>query len=313
MISLDFKNKIVLVTGGGRGIGLAISRSFAEGELFLLIWATFSLMPETIAGATLVITYTSTDATPTATALSKEFNVPVHVYHCPGEQSETVNSTIDLVAKDVGEVDIVVANAGVSLWREALDMTDTELDTLMQTNLFAPYYLSRALMRHWLDLPTATPGSETDTTRGSRDKKVDLQKKILFVSSISGIVAMKPQAQSAYNASKAGLTMLAKSLAGEWAKYGVSVNSISPGYVYTDMIANPPPGEEEWVKTWQAMTPVDRFAQPKEIGDMVVLLCSDRASHFMTGSDVVLDGGESFLSIHLSAIKLMNRSGYTTF
>ena len=182
------------------------------------------------------MTYNSRDPTSVANALSKEFDVPVHSYCCPGEKSEVVNEVVDRIAKEVGEVDVVVANAGelptqrsvtdrigVSMWRDAIDMTDrkshlaldtradhitVELVNVMQTNLFAPIYLSRALVRHWLKLPTAVPSSQTP--RGLRDEKLNLGKKILFISSISGHVSMSPQPQIAYNASKAGLTMAAK-------------------------------------------------------------------------------------------------------
>ncbi|WVR06283.1 hypothetical protein IAU60_003313 [Kwoniella sp. DSM 27419] len=277
MISIDFKGKIVLVTGGGRGIGQAITRAFAE------------------AGATVVITYTSSDPTSTAEAISKEFGVAVHVYKCAAEDSEKTNEMIDQIAKDVGEIDVVVANAGVALWQEAIDMTDDEMFKIMQVNLFSPLYLSRAVTRKWLDLPTGISSGANDASapRGKRDEKVNLNKKIIFVSSISGLVAMQPQAQSAYNASKAGLTMFAKSLAAEWAQYGITVNCISPGYIATDMIVAPPPGKESWVQAWQDLTPVGRYGQAKEVGDSVVLMCADRGfgAGFMTGSDVVFDGG----------------------
>jgi NAD(P)-dependent dehydrogenase (short-subunit alcohol dehydrogenase family) len=82
------------LVGGGRGIGLALTRAFAE------------------AGATVVITYTSKDPSSVAADVSKEFSVPVHVYHCPGEKSDVVDSMVEKIAKDVGEVDVVVANAG---------------------------------------------------------------------------------------------------------------------------------------------------------------------------------------------------------
>ncbi|WVQ68683.1 uncharacterized protein L199_006892 [Kwoniella botswanensis] len=86
--------------------------------------------------------------------------------------------------------------------------------------------------------------------------------------------------------------MACKSLAGEWAKYGVTVNSISPGYVATDMIKDPPPGEgATWPKVWMRDTPVDRFAEAFEIGQMIVLMCSQESSTFMTGHDLIMDGG----------------------
>lgn len=98
-----------LTSGGGRGIGLAITRAFAEG------------------GATVVITYNSSDPSSTAASVSKEFGVPIHVYHCPGEKSDIVDDVVEKVAKDVGEIDIVIANAGVSMWKDSIDMTDCEL------------------------------------------------------------------------------------------------------------------------------------------------------------------------------------------
>ena len=99
-----------LILGGGRGIGLAITRAFAEG------------------GATVVITYNSSDPSSTAASVSSEFGVPVHVYHCPGEKSEIVDEVVERVSKEVGDIDIVIANAGVSMWKDSIDMTDCELN-----------------------------------------------------------------------------------------------------------------------------------------------------------------------------------------
>lgn len=272
MFSIDYSGKIVFITGGGRGIGFALTEAFAE------------------AGATVVITYNSRDPSEHIRAVSKKFGVPIHVYYCPAEESKRIDEVIELASREVGEVDIVIANAGMSQWVEMIDMKDTDLRRMFDVNLVAPLFLARAFTRHWLGLPAAI--SENETAQGSRKDGVKLNKKIVFISSISGLVNMSPQYQVAYNASKAGLTMASKSLAGEWAKYGITVNSISPGYVSTDMIKNPPPGEgEQWVTKWNGMTPVGRFADPKEIGDTLVLMCSDKASTFMTGHDLVIDGG----------------------
>jgi hypothetical protein len=81
--------------------------------------------------------------------------------------------------------------------------------TIMQTNLFAPIYLTRAVTRQWLDIPVALSDS-ADVARGKRDETFDLKKKIIFISSISGQIVNRPQCQMAYNASKAGLTMVGK-------------------------------------------------------------------------------------------------------
>lgn len=213
---------------------------------------------------------------------------------------------------------------------------------MMGINLFAPIYLVRAFVRHWLGLPAAVSGE-----RGARPGPRNLNKKIVFMSSISAIVNMTPQTQVAYNASKAGLTMACKvgartllvaypamitpvsridrttwyrgkadrsqTLAGEWAQYGITLNCVSPGYVDTDMIRHPPEGfGEAWIADWRKRTPVDRFADPQELGNMVLLLCSDLASSFLTGHDVVMDGGECTYgrSIHQVTDRLI---GYTTY
>ena len=211
MISLKAER---LNPGGGRGIGLAITRAFAE------------------AGATVIITYTSKDPSEIAKSVSEEFKTPVHSYYCPGEKSEIVNQVVDKIAKEIGEVDVIVANAGVCQWRDTVDMTDgasydssithptrgrgeqvlipDELNWVTQVNLFAPIYLSRAFARHWLKMPTSLSDPAASKEKGTREEKQNLNKKILFVSSISGIVSMTPQNQVSYNASKAGLTMAAK-------------------------------------------------------------------------------------------------------
>jgi NAD(P)-dependent dehydrogenase (short-subunit alcohol dehydrogenase family) len=112
---------------------------------------------------------------------------------------------------------------------------------------------------------------------------------IINTASMSGIISNTPQPQSAYNVSKAGVIMLTKSLAGEWAKRGVRVNSVSPGYIGTEMTksetANP-----EWHAAWLKFTPMGRFGEPREVATAVVYLASDASSYF-TGSNLVVDGG----------------------
>jgi len=102
---------------------------------------------------------------------------------------------------------------------------------------------------------------------------------------MSGIISNTPQPQSAYNVSKAGVIMLTKSLAGEWAKRGVRVNSVSPGYIGTEMTKSETANPE-----WRKFTPMGRFGEPREVATAVVYLASDASSYF-TGSNLVVDGG----------------------
>jgi NAD(P)-dependent dehydrogenase (short-subunit alcohol dehydrogenase family) len=112
---------------------------------------------------------------------------------------------------------------------------------------------------------------------------------IINTASMSGIISNTPQPQTAYNVSKAGVIMLTKSLAGEWAKRGVRVNSISPGYVGTDM-TKPGMLNPDWYPTWMQFTPMERVGEPWEIAPAVLFLASDVSSYF-TGSNLVMDGG----------------------
>jgi NAD(P)-dependent dehydrogenase (short-subunit alcohol dehydrogenase family) len=108
---------------------------------------------------------------------------------------------------------------------------------------------------------------------------------------MSGLIANRPQPQAHYNATKAAVHMLTKSLAGEWATRGVRVNAVAPTYIETEMtrrgMTNP-----EWHAVWLEMTPMHRVGQPPEIAAVVLFLASDAAS-LMTGSVVVVDGGYS--------------------
>lgn len=200
------------------------------------------------------------------------------------------------------------------------------MDWVMKCNLYAPITLSRGFVRHWLGLGAAL---KEETAEKPSLGRIAGDKRILCVSSISGLVNMSPQRQVAYNASKAGLTMacrvrflqtvalgelITQTLAGEWAPYGVTINTVSPGYVSTDMISDTPSGEgASWVEKWKRDTPVDRFADPSEIGRMIVIMCSSEASTFMTGHDLVIDGGESATPTFTRCEAYAHPAGFTTY
>ena len=112
---------------------------------------------------------------------------------------------------------------------------------------------------------------------------------IVNIASMSGIIANHPQPQAAYNTSKAGVIMLTKSLAGEWASRGVRVNAIAPGYVATSLTRKGME-TEAWRKVWLETIPMGRLAEPEEIGPSVVYLAS-RAISYVTGSVLTIDGG----------------------
>jgi sorbose reductase len=111
---------------------------------------------------------------------------------------------------------------------------------------------------------------------------------ILFVSSISGHICNFPQPQAPYNASKASVLHLARSLAAEWARHRIRVNTVSPGYMETAMTDKPELNPSKDV--WTDRNPMGRIGSPDELMGAVVLLCSAIGGMYMTGSDIVVDG-----------------------
>ncbi len=183
-------------------------------------------------------------------------------------RSESVRALADGVAARHGHVDILANIAGIAHNVPAEDITDEDWRRVMSVNLDGVFFCCREFGRHML----------------ARGKGV-----VVNMASMSGLVSNHPQPQSAYNASKAGVILLTKSLAGEWAGRGVRVNSVAPGYVGTPMtklgLETP-----EWKRVWLSETPMGRLAEPAEIAPLAVFLASD-ASSYMTGSTVVIDGG----------------------
>ncbi len=242
--------RIAVVTGGGRGIGFEICRALAE------------------AGATIAIAEIDEGvANVAAEALTKAgFKAEPHPLDV------TDPAAVAKVAAAVDErharVDILVNNAGVAHNTDGLDISDREWLEVMDVNLNGAFWCAREFGKYMV-------------RRGSGS--------VINLGSMSGIVVNKPQPQSHYNASKAAVHLLTKSLACEWAPHNVRVNAIAPGYVATEMTL---PGREnkEWYPVWLEMTPMKRCAEPHEIASAALFLASD-ASSYITGSILSVDGG----------------------
>ena len=177
-------------------------------------------------------------------------------------KSEQVKKLADQVQ------DIAFNNAGIAYNVPSEDCSDEDWLRVININLNAVFFCCREFGKIMLQ-----------QGKGS----------IINTASMSGIVSNTPQPQSAYNASKAGVIMLTKSLAGEWAKRGVRVNSISPGYIGTEL-TKMGMARTEWYNDWLKFTPMGRVGEPREVSAAVVFLASD-ASSFFTGSNLVVDGG----------------------
>ena len=201
-------------------------------------------------------------------------------------KSKDVDAVAEKVVKDHGRVDILVNNAGVAKSDvRAEDTSDEHWRFHMDVNVDGVFWCCRAFGRQMLK-------------QGSGS--------IVNIGSMSGFIVNKPQPQSFYNASKAAVHHLTKSLAAEWGKRGVRVNAVAPTYIETPLTAFGINENPEMYKTWLEMTPMGRVGQPDEIASVVHFLASDAAS-LLTGSIVVrrrrvyllVDRRDGVLAVHL--------------
>lgn len=243
--------RTALVTGGSRGIGFACSQALAE------------------AGAAVVIADMDQTAAADARNALAEQGLNVDVVEMDVTRSDQVDEVAEQMVQEHRGIDILVNNAGIARSdTPAEETTDEHWLNVIDVNLNGVFWCCRAFGKAMLDKGAGA---------------------IVNIGSMSGHVVNKPQPQCFYNASKAGVHHLTKSLAAEWATRGVRVNAVAPTYIETPLTKF---GMEDQrlYPVWMENTPMGRVGQPDEIASVVLFLASDAAS-LMTGSIVVADGG----------------------
>ena len=247
----DVQGKAVLVVGGSRGIGRAIADRFAE------------------LGAEVALTARSADtASEVAASIAGAHGQPVSGFALDVTDRVRVREVVEGFEPESGVPDVLVYNAGISpVYASAEKVEEDDWDAILATNLTGAFLAARTFARRLI--PEERPGS------------------IILIGSINSIVG-DPRLV-AYTASKAGLAGMSKTLSLDWARYGIRVNTVAPGYVATDLTSGLQ-RNEGLKKAITDRTPLNRMAEPAEIADLVVFLASDSSS-FITGAVYPLDGG----------------------
>jgi NAD(P)-dependent dehydrogenase (short-subunit alcohol dehydrogenase family) len=247
----DLKGRTAFITGGGRGIGLAAAEAMAECGARVIL---SDHDPEVLASGTRAMTRKGFD---------------VHAFELDVTKPDDVTRVATEAEREIGPVDILFANAGIA-WPDTggESMSDEVWRRVVDVDLNGVFWCCRAFGAHMLE-----------RGRGS----------IITTGSMSGLISNRPQRQAHYNAAKAGVHHLTRSLAGEWGVRGVRVNSVAPGYIDTNM-SGPSLRKEGLGPLWLENTPMHRAGNADEIASVVLFLASD-ASSLLTGSVIVADAG----------------------
>jgi NAD(P)-dependent dehydrogenase (short-subunit alcohol dehydrogenase family) len=251
---------------GARGLGLSMAQALCESGIKAV--AIFDIQP--------------TLGESMAKSLNASTDIPVRYYNVDVTDENNVENAVRQVVQHFGCIDILINSAGVAF--SNIPAESHKLDVFQRTiniNLVGSFCIARAVAKHMI---AATPKTNSSSKLHIPDRS------IIFIASMSGSIVNYPQPQCAYNASKAGVIQLSKCLAAEWAKYGIRVNTVSPGYM--DTVLNKTPALNSQKVIWKERTPLGRLGEVEELGNVVVWLAGE-GSKFCTGSDVKVDGGYS--------------------
>jgi NAD(P)-dependent dehydrogenase (short-subunit alcohol dehydrogenase family) len=244
------EDRVAIVNGGGGGLGRSMALGLAQS------------------GAKIAVVDILDDKAKEVAQEIQQLNGFANTYHVDVTDSKSVNTMVEKVFRDFGQIDILVNSAGVGIHKPAQEMTDGDWSRVININLDGTFFCCRAAGMHMIN-----------QKKGS----------IINIASMSGTITNKDSYNAPYCASKGGVKMLTKQLAEQWARYNIRANSISPGYMRTSL-AIPIIDKPDFKKYVEQISPMRRAGMPDELMGLVIYMASD-ASSFLTGEDVIIDGG----------------------
>lgn len=252
MTANNLPRPTAIVTGGARGIGFSLAEAFALNGMNV---ALLDLLDSVSESADQLARSHGVDAVGIATDVTDQ---------------QAVAAAFAQVTEKIGVPQVLLTAAGICVWSESVDVQAEQWRKVIGVNLDGTFYAAQAFARGLIE--RQLPGSA------------------IFVSSMSASIVNVPQHQASYNASKAAVTHLGRSLAVEWAQEGIRVNSVSPGYVLSDMTRQLTQREPELRADWISRIPQGRMAEPEDLHGLALFLASD-ASTYLTGQEIIIDGG----------------------
>ncbi|MCR5042417.1 MAG: SDR family oxidoreductase [Clostridia bacterium] len=248
----DLNGRVAIITGSSTGLGVQMARALANQ------------------GAKIVAAARREDRIKAVSSeIEKDFGVETLAIRCDITDTDAVNAMVDQVLEKFGRIDILINNAGTGAVAPAEDITDEQFHDEMNIDLFGTFRVARAVAKKAM-IP-AQYG------------------RIINIASMYGLVGNKIAGSSPYHAAKGGVINLTRALAAEWGKYGITVNSICPGYFYTDLTRDTL-NSDFFQQNAKTMIPEERYGEEGEL-DTAALFLASPASSYVTGVNLPVDGG----------------------
>ena len=247
----NLTGQVAVVTGASTGLGLQMAKAFAnQGANLVLLARRKSLLEQN------------------AEAISKEFGVEVLPIACDITVTEQVISAVNIVMEHFGRVDILVNNAGTGAVAPAEEITDEQFKHELDIDLFGTFVCAREFGKQMIKAGYG---------------------RIINIASMYGLVGNMIVGSSPYHAAKGGVVNLTRALAAEWGKYGITVNSICPGYFYTDLTTTTL-DSDYFQAIAKRSIPLERYGQSGELDTCALFLASPNST-YVNGQNIAVDGG----------------------